>query len=341
MTRITIASASASLGLFAGVYTGVTVIHATKIRAGAALAVFAGCLSLAQARPLTSQIPTFESDARMVLLSASAVSKSGRPVTDLTVNDVQVFDEGAPQKVVHFSSGREGGARILLLVDASGSMNADLKLSSTKMAMLQILSSLDPVDEVALAGFDSKYWGVVAFTRDRKKIESSWTELQPFGTTALHDALNKGAEDLASWGEGRRAVIVITDGIDTASKKTPDEVIARSRSLDVPIYTLSVVSPLDNPESERFVGKDRALAAQGAQVLGRYADMSGGAAFIVSEFKDLKLAADQIVGELKHQYRIGYDLPDTGSKGFRRVEVRSTRKGVTVRTRSGYVPPAS
>lgn len=322
------------------VYTDPIVIRATETRVGAVLA--AVCVAaLSMAAPADNQVPVFSSDARVVVLSATAVSKNGRPVTDLTMKDVLVFDEGRPQRVVHFSPGHEGSARILVLVDASGSMNAELKLSSTKMAMLQILSSLEPADEVALAGFDSRYWGVVAFTRDRKKVESSWAELTPFGTTALHDSLNKAAEDLASWGEGRRAVIVITDGIDTSSKKTPDEVIARSRSLDVPIYTLSVVSPLDNPGSDRFVGSDKNLAAQGALVLGRYAEMSGGASFVVSEFRDLKLAADQIVSELKHQYRIGYDLPQAGSRDFRKVEVRSTRKGVTVRTRSGYVPPAS
>lgn len=296
---------------------------------------------LVAARSGFAQAPVFSSDARVVVLSATAVEKNGRPVTGLTAKEFKVFDEGKPQKVVHFSQGRERGARILLLVDASGSMNAELKLTSTKMAMLQILSALDTGDEVALAGFDSRYWGIVAFTKDRKKIESAWTELKPFGTTALHDSLNKAAEDLASWGEGRRAVIVITDGIDTASKKTPAEVIARSRTLDVPIYTVSVVSPIDDPESDRFAGIDRSLAAAGAQVLGRYSEMSGGASFVVSEFRDLKLAADQIVNELKTQYRIGYDLPEAGPRGFRRVEVRSTRKGVTVRTRSGYVPPAS
>ncbi len=305
------------------------------------LAAFAASFLLPAAGLAQSKVPTFNSNARMVLLSATAVAKSGRPVTDLTAGDVQVFDEGRRQRVVHFSQGREGNARVLLLVDASGSMNADLKLASTRMAMLQLLAALDPADEVALAGFDSKYWGVVAFTKDRKKIENAWSELAPFGTTALHDALNKGAEDLASWGEGRRAVILITDGIDTASKKTPDEVIARSRSLDVPIYTMSVVSPIDDPGSKYFTGPDHNLAAQGAVLLERYAQMSGGAAFVVSAFRELKLAADQIVNELKHQYRIGYDLPESGPRGFRRVEVRSTRKGVTVRTRSGYVPPAS
>src|SRR6185503_15460551 len=157
-------------------------------------------------------------------------------------------------------------------------------------------------------------------------------------STGLHDGLDRAARDLASHGEGRRAVVVITDGVDTASQSQPDEVIARSRALDVPIYTLSVVSPLDDPASSRFSGEVQpADATRGAQVLARYAEMSGGASFVVSDFAKLKLAADRIVSELQHQYRLGY-VPPAGPPGFRRVEVRATRKGVTVKTRSGYVP---
>jgi Ca-activated chloride channel family protein len=163
-------------------------------------------------------------------------------------------------------------------------------------------------------------------------------EIEPYGSTALHDALEHAARDLASHGEGRRAVVVITDGIDTSSQRRPDEVIATSRALDVPIYALAVLSPLDDPASSRFAGRERpAAATAGSEVLARYAALSGGTAFAVSDFTALKNAADRIASELKFQYRLGYD-PPPGPARFRRVEVRATRKGVVVRTRSGYVP---
>jgi hypothetical protein len=79
------------------------------------------------------------------------------------------------------------------------------------------------------------------------------------------------------------------------------------------------------------------VATAGSEVLSRYAGLSGGAAFAVSDFPGLKKAADRIASELKFQYRLGYD-PPPGPPRFRRVEVRATRKGVVVRTRSGYVP---
>jgi hypothetical protein len=128
--------------------------------------------------------------------------------------------------------------------------------------------------------------------------------------------------------------------MDTSSRTAPDEVLARSRALDVPIYAVSVVSPLDDPASPSFLGKKEAgEAAAAAQTLSRYASLSGGAAFRVSDAAGLALAAARITSELKHQYRLGWDAP-AGSSRFRRVVVLSTRRGITVRTRSGYVPPS-
>ena len=124
---------------------------------------------------------------------------------------------------------------------------------------------------------------MVAFTRDRDAVRRGLDTITPFGSTALHDALDKAAHDLATWGEGRRAVVVLTDGIDTSSQKTADEVIARSRALDVPIYAISVVSPLDDPSSRAFLGKkESGEQAAAAETLSRYATLSGGASYRVS-----------------------------------------------------------
>jgi Ca-activated chloride channel homolog len=301
-------------------------------------AVGALFVMLSTAIPAAAQLPRFSSGTDLVILSATAVDKHGRPVTNLRREEIRVYEDGRPQKLEHFSQGRAATARLLLLLDASGSMTGELKNASTRMAALQILAALDPDDEAALAAFDHKYWGVVAFTRDRRKVEQAMAEIEPFGATALHDALARASSDLASHGEGRRAVVVLTDGVDTASQLLPDDVLSRSQALDVPIYAVSVVSPLEDPQSPRFSGRERpALATTGATVLARYAELSGGAAFTVSEFGGLQSAAKSIVSELKQQYRLGYD-PPPGPPRFRRVDVRSTRKGVVVRTRRGYVP---
>jgi Ca-activated chloride channel family protein len=268
------------------------------------------------------------------------VDGKGRPVTDLRREDFRILEEGRAQPIVHFHGGRGLPARILMLVDASGSMIEERKVANARWAAGQILDALGPEDQVAVAGFDSRYWGVVAFTNDREAVRKGLESVTPFGSTALHDALDKAARDIASHGEGRRAVVVLTDGLDNSSQRTADEVIARSRALDVPIYAVSVVSPLDDPASESFLGKkDAGQAAAATEMLARYAELSGGTAYRVSNPAALRMAADRIAGELKHQYRLGWD-PPSGPSRFRRVVVQSTRKGVTVRTRSGYVPPS-
>jgi len=285
------------------------------------------------------QVLSFSVRSELVVFSATAVDDKGRPVTDLRREDFRIWDEGRAQQIVHFYGGKGLPARVLVLLDASGSMG-DKRVASSREAAKQLLLALSPEDQVAVAGFDSRYWGVVAFTKDREAVRKGLDTITPFGSTALHDSLDKAAHDIATWGEGRRAVVVLTDGIDTSSQKTAEEVIARSRALDVPIYVVSVVSPLDDPGSQSFLGeKEAGQEAAAAETLARYASLSGGASFRVSTLTGVVLAAQQIATELKHQYRIGWD-PAQGSAPYRRVVVRSTRKGVIVRTRSGYVPPS-
>ena len=286
------------------------------------------------------QVLSFSARSDLVVFSATAVDGKGRPVTDLRREEFRILEEGRVQPIAHFHGGRGLPARILLLVDASGSMGEAQKVANARWAASRFLDALSPEDQVALAGFDSRYWGVVAFTPDREAVRKGMETITPFGSTALNDALDKAARDIASHGEGRRAIVVLTDGVDTSSQKTADEVIARSRALDVPIYSVSVVSPVDDPGSPSFLGKKEAAeAAAASETLARYAALSGGIAFRVSNPAALRVAADRIAGELKHQYRLGWDAPN-GPARFRRVEVQSTRKGVTVRTRSGYLPPS-
>ena len=285
-----------------------------------------------------AQVLSFPARGDLVVFSATAVDGKGRPVTDLKRKDFRVLEEGRLQEIERFYGGQELPARVLLLIDGSGSMDQEFKVASVRFAAERVLDALSDEDLVALAGFDGRYWGIVAFTHEREAVRAGLASVEPFGSTALHDALDKAASDLASHGEGRRAVVVVTDGVDTSSEKTPREVLERSRALDVPIYAISTVSPLDDPESSLYVGRERrGAAAAGGEQLERYARLSGGAAFRVSNYVGLREAALRIAAELKHQYRLGYD-PPPGPARFRRVQVRTTRKGVTVRTRSGYVP---
>ncbi|MCU0240855.1 MAG: VWA domain-containing protein, partial [Vicinamibacteria bacterium] len=270
--------------------------------------------------------------------SATAVDGKGRPVRDLKRDELRIYDEGRLQPLVHFALGRQNRARLLLLIDLSGSMISVQNLEKMRLAVRTILQTLHPEDEVGLAGFDQEFKMLVPATRDRRAIENGLSEVTPFGATALHDALAQAAQAVAAGSEGRRAIVVITDGVDNSSEKTPDEVTTLSKALDVPIYTLTVLSPIDDPRSKIFVGRHQpSVAAAGSEVLSRYAAHSGGAAFRVSDLAGVRSAAQQVIAELTYQYRLGY-APPRGVAHFRRIAVRSTRKGVVVRTRSGYLP---
>ncbi len=287
-----------------------------------------------------AQLPEFRVASDRVMLAATAVDERGRVVEDLKPGEFRVFEDGRQQMLVHFGKARATPARILLLVDASGSMGGTSRTASTRMAVVQLLAALGPEDAVALASFDHEYREEVALTRDHDKIMAGFDALTRFGSTALHDALDRASRKLVT-AEGRRAVVVLTDGVDTASRASADEVIERSRALDVPIYAMTVLSPLDDPASPLFSGRERPAApTAGNLVLARYAALSGGAAFAVSDFGSLRDAAHRIASELGHQYLLGYDPPE-GPPRFRRVQVRSTRKGISVRTRSGYLPTTS
>lgn len=317
------------------------ILGGLAIYSGRSVKTIAFALALA-ALPASAlgQVLTFSARSDLVVFSATATDGRGRPITNLRPEEFRIYEDGRLQPIAHFHEGRGLPARVLLLVDASGSMNDEWKVTSARRAAGQILDVLGPEDQVALAGFDSRYWGVVAFTRNKEEVRKGLQSVAPFGSTALHDALDKAAHDIASWGEGRRAVVVLTDGVDNSSQSTPEVVIARSRALDVPIYVVSVVSPLDDPHSQKFLGdRKRGEAALAQETLARYANLSGGIAFRVSDLDGLRVAADRIAAELKHQYRLGW-TPATGSTRFRRVAVVTTRKGVTVRTRSGYMPPS-
>src|SRR5262245_34747706 len=97
-----------------------------------------------------AQIARFSAQASMVLLSATALDKNGRPVTDLKPNEVRILEDGRLQKIEHFAQAQTSPLRILFLADASSSMSASLKTTSTRMALVQLLASLGPEDQAAL-----------------------------------------------------------------------------------------------------------------------------------------------------------------------------------------------
>jgi Ca-activated chloride channel family protein len=275
-------------------------------------------------------VATFRSAVDLVRVSAVVRNKKGRFVQDLTAGDFEVLESG--QKRLITDCQRDvAGISVAILLDVSGSMEA--QLANARQAGNHVVSWLDRErDEAAVYTFDTRLQEVTSFTSGLQVLPEKLALLTPFGATSLHDAIAQTAQRVGARQGRRRAVVVLTDGLDNASRLTPSEVSGIASSIDVPVYVVGVVSAIDNPSAPVA-----ALGAARSPLSGALADLSawtGGRAFVVSTNAERSLAARQLVDELRHQYLIAFE--SSGQPGWHPLEVRARDKDLTVRARSGY-----
>ncbi len=277
--------------------------------------------------------PTFRSGVEMVTINAVVRDHKGRVVPNLTRGDFQLFDSGRPQKIADFRAD-QAPITVALLFDTSGSMQVSAKSESARAAADQFLAWLQRGrDEVAVFSFDSSLRELQQFTRDEQRIRSSFSHVEePFGMTSLRDAIATTARRVADRGGSHRAVVVFTDGVDNNSRLTPAEVSGIASSIDVPIYVLAVVSPLDHAGESTAVVEERD-APTGELI--NLAQWTGGELFISSSPAQSSVAVRQIVDELRFQYLIAFE---PGEKpGWHPLELRPRDSRLTVRARGGYI----
>ena len=281
----------------------------------------------AQTQPTAS----FRSSVDMVRIAAIVRDRKGRFVADLTQRDFEVLDGGQQASIRDFRHDLTG-VSVAILFDVSGSMEGHLK--PAREAAKHVLSWLDATrDEAAVFTFDTHLDEVAPFTAGLKDLPSSMATQVPFGETSLHDAIALTAKRVGSREGRRRAVVVLTDGDDTASHLKPAEVSAAASAIDVPVYIFGIVPSIDNPSEETAVPS----AAQSA-LAGPLADLAawtGGHVFVASTPGQRSIAARQIIDELRHQYLIAFE--SSGKPGWHPLVVRARNKDLTVRARSGYI----
>jgi VWFA-related protein len=200
---------------------------------GRVLAVVAIAWSIWLAGPLAGQqdqagrpsgsTPTFKSGVDMVTLNAVVKDRHGRLVTSLTRESFALIDDGKPRPILDF---RPDSAPITaaLLIDSSGSMQVADNVENARKTAGLILAQLDPAsDEVAVFTFDTEFKELRGFAAHGGGLQDLLGEMHPFGMTSLYDAIAVTARRVAARGRFHRAVIVLTDGIDTASALTAPE----------------------------------------------------------------------------------------------------------------------
>jgi Ca-activated chloride channel family protein len=288
-----------------------------------------------QVRPEVAQAqqPTFRSGVAMVTVAAVVRDRKGRLVSSLTRDQFQILDRGEVRQIRDFRPDT-APVSVALLLDASGSMSVAANMEAAKRAAGDLLANLQTErDESALFAFDTHLSELEPFSNRQKDVQRTLNRVEAFGMTSLHDAIAETARRVAARGGAHRAVIVLTDGIDTASRLTADQVAGMASSIDVPIYILAVVSPLDHPGLAASLTANRPGPLQGD--LANLAAWTGGGLFISSRPEDSQAAAKEIVAELRHQYLLAFE-PGI-QPGWHRLEIRVRDSRLTVRARSGYV----
>jgi Ca-activated chloride channel homolog len=297
---------------------------------GIVLTVFFGADG-AKAQAPVPPVATFKSSIDMVRIAAVVRDSKGRFVRDLTARDFEVLDGGQTRAISDLQHGL-AGISVAVLFDVSGSMEGHLP--DAREAARHLLSWLDSLsDEVAIFTFDTHLDERTPFTTGLRSLPEAMTSVVPFGATSLHDAIALTARRVGEREGRRRAVVVLTDGADNASRLKPEDVSAIASAIDVPVYIFGVVPSIDNPTSENSTHSVESTAFAGP--LGDLAAWTGGHVFVASTPGQRSIAARQIVDELRHQYVIAFE--SSGKPGWHPLVVRARNKDLVVRARSGYI----
>ena len=205
-------------------------------------------------------VAAFKASVDLVRIAAVVRDHRGRFVQDLTARDFEVIDGGRAQPITDLQRDL-AGVSVAMLFDVSGSMEG--QLSHAREAASHVLSWLDASrDEAAIFTFDTHLDERTPFTQGLRDLPPSMSQVVPFGATSLHDAIAQTARRVGERQGRRRAVIVLTDGADNASRLTPEDVSAMASAIDVPVYIVGIVSAIDNPSEDTSTRSVGALGAR-------------------------------------------------------------------------------
>ena len=277
---------------------------------------------------------TFKAGVDVVTVNVSVRDSRGRLVRDLKQADFEVIDAGARREIRDFYKG-DSPVSVAVLLDISGSMAVGGNMARAREAVAVATRTLrGGVDEAALFTFDSELQEIVRFTKELDRVRRVSLEGKPWGQTSLYDAVAQTARTVGERTNRHRAVLVITDGVDTGSRMKAPEVSAIASAIDVPVYLLTVVNPVDHAGEEFAVTQTEIRAAETA-TLADLARWTGGDMRVVSEAEHTTTAIADLFSELRQQYVITFE-PGIRA-GWHPLEIRTRKKNLVVHARSGYV----
>jgi Ca-activated chloride channel family protein len=303
---------------------------ATRLSPARALAVAACALTLL-AVPTGAQIRV---STQTVPLYVTVTDNAKRLVPDLMREDFEIYDNGKLQALTNFDN-QVTPINVVVMIDTSGSMT--LALDLVKQAAEEFLIRLLPEDKAKVGAFNDKIevkpTTGLPFTNNRDQLVRSLQDLDFGYPTRLYDAVDYGINELDTV-DGRKVVLVFTDGADTASRLGSGDVTERSRVEEVMVYSVGMENEYMNGNQRVRTSPDRGLR--------RLSDETGGGFFMLKKKDELGPTFTRIAQELHSQYVMGF-TPETLDNKVHKLEVRVKRPGMTARARKSYVasPPGA
>ncbi len=268
--------------------------------------------------------PTFKSAANVVSILATVTDAGRRLVTDLGPQDFEVVDNDQPRPLTVFARDQQP-ITVIALLDTSASMTGNLR--RLRQAAREFTGHLVPADRARIAAFNDTITFSPSFTSDGPALASAIEEISCDGGTRLYDALLASLDQLRGI-DGRRVILVFTDGADTQSKASLTHVLDRASAQDVMVYAVGLATP-------GLAGQKRAGDRPDAG-LKRLADATGGGYFELGSTSDLVPTFARVAQELHSQYVLGFE-PRALDGHAHRLQIRLRQPGMTARSRSTYV----
>jgi Ca-activated chloride channel homolog len=288
------------------------------------LAGLAGIGVVALGLSLTAQQPTFRSGSRVVPSYVTVTDANNRLVTDLTREDFEILDNGRPQEITIFDN-EVRPITVVVMLDTSISMTHRLK--DLYAGAEQFLLRLLPHDKATVGAFNDKIEFASGFTSDRNSLISALKRLDFGNETHLYDSVYASLDQLEK-ADGRKVILLFTDGADFGSRQGSGGALERAREGDVMIYGIGL-------ETEFFNGQSY-VRSKPDSILNRFASETGGGYFDLKRNADLNASFTRIAQELRSQYLIGFSPAALDGK-VHRLEVRAKRPGLKPRSRRSYV----
>ena len=268
-------------------------------------------------------------DTDLVVLNVTVVDKNGQYVPGLRLSDFKVFEEGreVPINLISSFGAHESPFASVILLDTSGSMESRMSLG--RSAAIRFLDGLRPEDVAAVYNFDYRVEQVQDFSSARDLAPMAFG-LRAKGMTALYDAVIRAADSLSNRQEARKAIVILSDGMDTKSKASSGKALEAAMAIGAGIYAVDMSTNEGGATNNQ----------QTALLLKSFAEKSGGRFIATPGGPALRDAFASIASELGHQYTIAFRPPNQAHDGrWRSLEVKLSRPELTVRTRKGYRAP--